>query len=267
MVSSHRVPLSYVPRPEYGHVLKHSRGPAARDYPSELGTQSWDFPMSLGPHLASPKSERCVTQIREASEILLNILYLSCLSYSRRGLPVGAFWLDGRRDRPMIIDCGARGEEGPGDIPRRAGMDSRPQAGKSEPRNEPVPTPGEPACRRTFFPGSPASIRERWSIPEPFLWNPRRAGIIRRHVRQHRPARDDGHHGHRSARLRPQKAPRDRAVHRQGPPRVQEVHRRRSRTSSRNRSGPTTSRTSRTTSRKAWARTSSRTSRTTSRRV
>jgi hypothetical protein len=30
-------------------VLKHSRGPAERGFPSELGTQSWDFPMSLEP--------------------------------------------------------------------------------------------------------------------------------------------------------------------------------------------------------------------------
>jgi hypothetical protein len=27
--------------------LRLARGPAARGYPSELGTQSWDFPMSL----------------------------------------------------------------------------------------------------------------------------------------------------------------------------------------------------------------------------
>ncbi len=48
-------------------------------------------------------------------------------------------------------------------------MDSRPQAGKSEPRNEPVPAPGEPACRRTLFPGSPASTRERAVILEPHI--------------------------------------------------------------------------------------------------
>ena len=33
-------------------------------------------------------------------------------------------------------------------------MDSRPQAGKSEPENEPVSSPGEPACPRTLPPGA-----------------------------------------------------------------------------------------------------------------
>jgi hypothetical protein len=36
-------------------------------------------------------------------------------------------------------------------------MDSQPQAGKSEPENEPVSSPGKPACRRTLSSGSPVS--------------------------------------------------------------------------------------------------------------
>ena len=42
-------------------------------------------------------------------------------------------------------------------------MDSRPQAGKSEPEVEPIPSPGEPAYRRILSPGSPGIPSGRWA--------------------------------------------------------------------------------------------------------
>ena len=174
MVSSHRGPMSSFSRPSFCHVLKHSRGPAARGYPSELGTQSWDFPMSLEP--PSPLHPITLTRLerwRTGSSRDARARRPDDLADELDGGP----WVGGemqrigrvcpRRDSREasqvleaegFISLGREGGEGPADIRRRAGTDSQLQAGKSEPTPEPVSSPGKPACRRTLSAGSPVLI-------------------------------------------------------------------------------------------------------------
>jgi hypothetical protein len=62
---------------------------------------------------------------------------------------------------PIRKKYGARGGQGLAAITSRAGMDSRPKAGKSEARPEPISSPGKSACRQILTPGAPRI--DRWA--------------------------------------------------------------------------------------------------------